>query len=57
MNKPFATEYGYLVKDLKTGGIDNESFYPKCKAYTERKDQELVEGYAWVRVKLEYTEA
>lgn len=51
----FHEEYGYLVKDLSTGEIDTITQYPVTKRYTEQNT--LIEGYAWVKVKITYSEA
>ncbi|AFV51111.1 hypothetical protein MS_032 [Vibrio phage VPMS1] len=47
-------EYGYLIKDLKTGEIDTDTQWPVSKSHADQT--ELVEGYAWVKVKLTFEE-
>lgn len=49
-----SVSYGYLVKDLKTGLIDTDSYYPVSE-YVAR-NTELVEGYVWVKVSVEIKE-
>ena len=50
----FHEESGYLQKNLTTGEIDTTSEYPVSKRHTENNP--LIEGYAWVKVKMCYTE-
>ena len=52
--KPFYTEYGYLIKDVKTGDIDPFTQHPVSLAEAENK--ELIDGFEWVKVKVTYTE-
>lgn len=52
--KQFHEEYGYLTKCLKTGEIETGVRHPVSESVKD--NTELVEGYAWVKVKITYTE-
>lgn len=49
-------EYGYLIKDLATGEIDIDSRHPISEQATKHPENELIDGFKWVKVKVTYEE-
>lgn len=56
MKKVLHTEIGYLTKDTETGEIDFDTRHP-ITPYENQVLPELVDGFEWVLVKIEYSEA